>query len=79
MERNLKHTKREMLDRFKYELDAVKTQYSLLFNPHPNHYQAKLTIEERGKMINEEELKERIAFFKQLIQVVENFKYKEEN
>ena len=78
MAENLKQEKREILDSFKCELGALENIYSLLFNPHPNYFKAKLTLEERAKMINEEDLEERIALFKQLIQVVENFKYLKE-
>ncbi len=75
---NLKNTKKELLESLSYELDCVETSYWILSNAH-HPVNENRTPNECQKLIDVGFLKERIAFFKCLIQVVKDFKYQEEN
>ena len=75
---SLKTSKKEVLEKLSNWLGEVETSYSLATN-HQHPLNEDRTPEQMEKEVKDEYLKERIAFFKSLIQVANEFTYQEEN
>ena len=75
---SLKKTQKDLIERFREDLENLETSLSL--NSNPSHPVNLSTTKERlDEIIKKEFLKERISLYELLIQVVQDFKYQEEN
>ena len=71
---SLKKTQLDLLEVLKYRLEDDEISYKLYSNPdHPVN--ASFTPEERKKQIQDEEIRQRIAFYKSVIKFAEEFDY----